>query len=944
MQHLIQRPRLAGQVLSPGSNKNTVIRAGAGYGKSALLTQLVDFTDLRVLVTASAGTDSLQTRISLSLARQMQGGQHWIELADTNTGAFAQSLAAEFDVVAVDDAHKLGSDENRLISALAVRGVRVVLAARHLPPDLASMVADNEWTVIDASALAFTVEETQQLLDQASVDADDAAETIHGLTDGWPAALEQAIDQISASGYRDGVAALLREGSVVSRLVDHHLRQLDTADQIAVRGLSDLPFFDAEIAELMAAPGLLDRLELVGLSLIDRPDGWDEFAHRGNAVHSQPDIQAPPLARAVVDRFVDAGKLHPAITACLTAGDYSMAAEVVAAFTPEQEAQLDVDRLNAAMTTIGDAASTSPRSLYIQAHVHAINARSGEGLQYLERGTREFTLIDPDLQDHDHLEMLLALATWRVYDGLLEDAWDIHNQCEQAVRDCGDLALLGRLHDTRGVLFHAAASDADLKRATEELTAALAIWRKLRRPREAFVTVGRLATVVLPSRGKRLDALAIIEELPAVGPMAPMDAARIGIERARILPFVGRADEVVGALREPRRVAKLMKNDWLLLTALEAEIVAASMLSQRELVDELATDFVGSADFGDLTTSLMYCDVIEALARCGNTKAAEAGIRLIQDTHGIDPWIQDYYRGSVAIRCGRPAEGIDLLERLEVEEGVEPEKRWMIDLLQAYGHLQLSSPEAATKYFDEAKTKAAQLGVSDLPSIVEKTIVAYLRDIVEDPHHTLPTKTEISVFESFSVRIGGQNMRVPAGQTRALLKVLVLGIQPLVIDQVIDPLWPDADLSLGRRRLRNVIKRVRESCGDIIVRNGDMLQLDPSVYTDFGAAVAAASDAVESRDLHVLAAAIALNDRALLPEDRYEEFAEDSRSEHRARVVALHDVHAALAETLGEIDLAVRSLLRADELDPLPSQRASHASSLLRAVGRITEAEVVEDR
>ncbi len=67
-----------------------------------------------------------------------------------------------------------------------------------------------------------------------------------------------------------------------------------------------------------------------------------------------------------------------------------------------------------------------------------------------------------------------------------------------------------------------------------------------------------------------------------------------------------------------------------------------------------------------------------------------------------------------------------------------------------------------------------------------------------------------------------------AGGTVALV---ALAGRPISADEVADRLWPGLELEVARRRLRNVVSRVR-AVGPVVEREADRLRLAPGVVVD----------------------------------------------------------------------------------------------------------------
>lgn len=106
--------------------------------------------------------------------------------------------------------------------------------------------------------------------------------------------------------------------------------------------------------------------------------------------------------------------------------------------------------------------------------------------------------------------------------------------------------------------------------------------------------------------------------------------------------------------------------------------------------------------------------------------------------------------------------------------------------------------------------------------------------------------------------------RVPHGDAvRTLLLFLAVSGAPVHVEQVIDVLWPDASISQGRQRLRNVLTRLQAQCGPVVAREGDTILLRAS--TDL-----ALYD-------HALSVLMAHAGQDIAPDARYAEWAVETR-------------------------------------------------------------------
>ncbi len=202
-----------------------------------------------------------------------------------------------------------------------------------------------------------------------------------------------------------------------------------------------------------------------------------------------------------------------------------------------------------------------------------------------------------------------------------------------------------------------------------------------------------------------------------------------------------------------------------------------------------------------------------------------------------------------------------------------------------------------------------------------------------------PPTVEIHLLGAFRVLRDGHEV-TPTGLPGQLLRLVSLRGEPVHTDDLADALWPAATSDHGRRRIRNVLTRLREACGDVVERRGECLLLAPGVRVDLDAFEELADRAIAGlRDGVVGSArsareALAMARAELLPEDRYAGWAADGRGRHARRVLELLDRLADTAAAAGDGREAVRLLLEAIDLEPYDEDRYVRAAVLLAADDR----------
>jgi predicted ATPase/DNA-binding SARP family transcriptional activator/DNA-binding CsgD family transcriptional regulator len=197
-------------------------------------------------------------------------------------------------------------------------------------------------------------------------------------------------------------------------------------------------------------------------------------------------------------------------------------------------------------------------------------------------------------------------------------------------------------------------------------------------------------------------------------------------------------------------------------------------------------------------------------------------------------------------------------------------------------------------------------------------------------------------------------------KAKSLVKVLALARgHALHREQIMDLLWPELGKRAASNNLRqalHVARRILHLDPEIASRylslSGEQLALclEGQLWVDVEAFEEAAATARRSRDPVAYRAAIELYSGELLPEDRYEEWAESRRQELQRTLLSLLVELAALYEKRGteELEPAVQALQRA--LAEEPTNEEAHVGLMrlyalsgrqgeaLRQYGRLLEA------
>ncbi len=214
----------------------------------------------------------------------------------------------------------------------------------------------------------------------------------------------------------------------------------------------------------------------------------------------------------------------------------------------------------------------------------------------------------------------------------------------------------------------------------------------------------------------------------------------------------------------------------------------------------------------------------------------------------------------------------------------------------------------------------------------------------------------------------GQEVRGSAWgrpQAGTLIKLLAVGpMHSLHREQLAELLWPDGDPDVAPRNLRKLLYYVRHAldpepgpeAGSACLRiTGESIGLEhENVWIDVDAFEQAAACALATRQIDHLEAAAAIYGGSLLPEDRYESWAEERRDELAGRYIDLLLGFAAALAAQGRDEDAIGRLVEVLSLDAaqedahreptISRELGDRARAILRRLGAGQAAEQMETR
>ncbi|NEA37421.1 tetratricopeptide repeat protein [Streptomyces sp. SID13031] len=301
MQGTVARPRLT-KLLGEGSRRRLLtVVADAGFGKSTLLSSwaaewpcawyTVRAEDRSLAAMVTGLVDALHRQVpalSAVLAAELQGprgpdadaeqGTRALAYAALLADALEQNLKGDL-VLVLDDLHELnpGDPATKLIEGLvrvAPPSLHLVVASRTaMPFGIDRLRGRGQVLEIDATALAFTVQETRAVLDVVLGDgSEELAEPLQAAVQGWPAAVRLAVEALRTVPASERQGRLRRALRSDGPLYDYLAEEVFAAEPQSVRRLvaavAVLPRFSAELCQavgLTESAETLQQLRIRGL-------------------------------------------------------------------------------------------------------------------------------------------------------------------------------------------------------------------------------------------------------------------------------------------------------------------------------------------------------------------------------------------------------------------------------------------------------------------------------------------------------------------------------------------------------------------------------------------------------------------------------------------------------------------------------------------------------
>lgn len=844
-----------------------------------------------------------------------------------------------------------GGEASDLADALMIGSAhtQVVLAGRSVPEQLRAVAAVPTTLVFDYGDLYFDRDEiVASAQTHGILETDELVDSVVRITGGWPAAVDRLL-ALAAEVARPERLLSMFDSDLASftQLCDSYTAHLTPDDVDALSALCVLDRFDESLVELAGHPDLLDRLRLAGAP-ITASSGWLTLPGLLHRVHRHRHIESVRVGRAcdkvalspkMQAHLADRGEGLTVLQAFGDSGDLPGAVSFFETLTPSQLAAIDSDDLGVTLMLMAPAMRDRPRALLMQARLALRSGNPGLVSEPLKTALASLAITDPDMTTDLHREVTAEMAFLQYQVGDVEESERLLELASRST-DEGSPPVRARILDTRAGLLALEPDEGRIAEAVSLLTESIALWRSLGDHARAGASTRILAVGVLLDLGRYSDAITLFESQLRSGNCSVVDRICAYAHLGRAFLFVGRPIDAERSLEAADQLATALGLVGLRGLVAWNQALATSLGDDPQTFAEAVVEAQGllGPAMSTITGSAFAREMAEGYARFGLESKAHELVELARQNGGDELELLRCI-ASVEARAGDPSAALVILKELE-DEKFPAGRRWTLPTYSAIAHIRMGADVEAADELDRAVRLASALGEPALPLVTEakwftSAPTALSPAVVEETH-----SLEISTLGGFSVQSHGLPLQVSTGRPGVLLQYLALNGSMASLDQVIDVLWDDIDLTTGKNRLRNVLQRARAVCGDAIDRRGDLLKLAPWVGVDLvrGLAFGRQVLAVDEPPLDSLDEALRLLAQPVLPERQYDEWVVRAQREIDQLRLRLIDKKVEICVADQQIDAAVAALEDGIKIDPYDLDRVQAAADKLIDLGRSSSA------
>lgn len=763
----------------------------------------------------------------------------------------------------------------------------IVLCTSHVPVPLRWSLDGIELLDLDWRDLRFSTAEIEELA-TASLPRDVAlafVELMAPFTEGWPAAVTASLQMVARSAEPfEAMRSVVSAPMHIRELVDRFAHVVAPQRWHALTQLAHLGSFSESVASALLGSDGVDAVRGVGFPLLPDEQRLRMSLAVAEVLRSIGPLEPETVARLTPALIAD-GSLLTALRLLVSVGGAGDAADLVVSTGPSRLDDVEQVRLLSILDLLGAEAARVPRLHLIRARVERNLARlaaSRASLDAAERGAD--ATGDRELALEARIERLLATALSGVEDdGLV-------GEIERLRTDDGDLdvRLRLRLREIDAVRLAQQPDPAAVQEASTALREVAIQWEHLGDTARAAATIRVLASGALSHLGHYREAQEQLRRASELTWNKAFDRLLTAELSARLDVLAGDLDAHERSVAEAESLLSGLEIPWIEAYLSWWKMLAASQRADRAAVATLfhrCERLLGELLSGQ-TGAVFNAEAAVAFALAGETEQATELVELALSHPNADPVEANMAAVIVHARAGDLDAALARHEELVASGRLPPDRLWrpVLELVRA-----------GADGIDRRTARNATAAVSGLGL---EELVAQLGLVTSDEAPSAGADAAapmtVSVLGGFSVTVDGGPVAVPPGHVARLLKLLAVRPAGVAVEVAIDLLWPDMAEVVGRRRLKNVVNRLRGTVGQTMIRRDrGTLGLDPSVEVDLVGFERAVTSALltgppgDTAWVDAAVRALSAYRGELLPDDPYDDWLATERLSARSRAVAV---------------------------------------------------------
>ncbi len=695
----------------------------------------------------------------------------------------------------------------------------------------------------------------------------------------WPAWVKSALGSVASTVTAiDDLQQVVLAPPFRRRVIDSILTDVDPHSLDTLAQLAHLERFSAAAADAVGGFGFADTRIGHLPGVFREPTGlWAVVEPLRRELRARSELR-PEVAESLVPVLTADGEL---LTLCRTLVDGGALDRAAAVLSEAPVAALNACSQRDLLGLLRVVMASQPPSTRLD----MVLARVHDNLAQVDETTVTYRRIVESASQPTslHLEAeaeLLACQYRTISTGeALNAIDDLRERAES-----GRVPTPTRLREIEAKILGQSTAVEDVAAAAEAMLEVAAEWEFQHEPLRAARAIRWLAAGPLYFLGRHREAQ---RELARAATMAISQSFDFGLTMATKAWFdglVGDADAHVTSSVQAHACLDGGGAAWMLAFVEWGSMCLAQRVGSPDALRRHARTVrsrLGEVAAGNSGLTLAAAEIV-MLAELGEGELAAKALEALAPRREQHPVEFDLAAVASLAANDRLDEAFALWAELDVGGSVPSDRRWRIELLL----LAAAGPDC---HLDRPsiEREADRLGMGNLLPHVAPALYG-------DTRSGVSFRMQLSVLGEFGIVVGTDEVAVPNGHASDLLKLLAVMGGRCHLEVALDRLWPDTDVVLAQRRLKNVVRRLRTALGDdVLVRGTEHLALGEGVTTDLAqfeqlyamvqanrkvSPFTARRDAVAALDLYA---------GPLLPDDLYDDRIADRRIELAARAEEL---------------------------------------------------------